>query len=197
MLTHGDAPAGSARGLTGTGCPRCRKSRAKILLQSAPCCRASSNARNVQQQLSMHHGTLPHEQDPPLPNTRRAWFKAIFIERTLELRREGAGGVRRCRGAQPGSLHSLLARHLVGVALEELVAHHGHAGQEGGILVEVHLVVPVAVQVAHQLLEAGLVRLFLPSGKRGQNEVFASRGASPGSPGRGTPGPGAAAPHLR
>lgn len=39
--------------------------------------------------------------------------------------------------------------------LEELV-HHGDAGQEDAVLLEVHLVVLVAVQVAHQFLELQL-----------------------------------------
>lgn len=59
--------------------------------------------------------------------------------------------------ARPSLLPGLLVRE----TLEELVAHHGDAGQEDAVLLEVHLVVPVAVQVAHQLLEGGFVRPFL------------------------------------
>lgn len=56
---------------------------------------------------------------------------------------------------------SLLPGLLIREAFKKLVAHHGDAGQEDAVLLEVHLVVPVAVQVAHQLLESSFIRPFL------------------------------------
>lgn len=56
---------------------------------------------------------------------------------------------------------SLLPGLLIWAAFEELIAHHSNAGQEDTVLLEVHLVVPVAVQVAHQLLKSSFIRPFL------------------------------------
>lgn len=56
---------------------------------------------------------------------------------------------------------SFLPGLLVGEALEELVAHHGDTGKEDGVLLEVHLVVLVVVQIAHQLLQGCFICLFL------------------------------------
>lgn len=65
---------------------------------------------------------------------------------------------------------SFLPGLLIGEAFEELVAHHGDAGQEDTVLLEIHLVVLVAVQVAHQLLECSFICPFL-RGKRLQVET--------------------------
>lgn len=45
--------------------------------------------------------------------------------------------------------HSFLPGLLIRAAFKELVTHHGNAGQEDRVLLEVHLIVLVAVQVAH------------------------------------------------
>ena len=58
---------------------------------------------------------------------------------------------------EPSFLPGLLIRE----ALEELVAHHGDAGEEDTVLLEVHLIVLVAIQVAHQLLERCFICSFL------------------------------------
>ena len=50
---------------------------------------------------------------------------------------------------------------LIRETFEELIAHHGNAGQEDAVLLEVHLVVLVAVQVAHQFLERSFICPFL------------------------------------
>lgn len=50
---------------------------------------------------------------------------------------------------------------LIRETFEELIAHHGDAGQEDAVLLEVHLVVLVAVQVAHQFLERSFICPFL------------------------------------
>lgn len=52
---------------------------------------------------------------------------------------------------------SLLPGLLIWAALKEFIAHHGNAGQEDTVLLEVNFIVPVAVQVAHQLLECSFI----------------------------------------
>lgn len=61
----------------------------------------------------------------------------------------------------PAQRPLLLPGLLIREAFEEFIAHHGDAGQEDTVLLEVNLVVSVAVQVAHQLLEGGFIRPFL------------------------------------
>lgn len=56
---------------------------------------------------------------------------------------------------------SFLPGLLIWEAFKEFITHHGDAGQEDTVLLEVHLVVPVAVQVAHQLLECSFICPFL------------------------------------
>ena len=50
---------------------------------------------------------------------------------------------------------------LIRETFKELIAHHGDTGQEDAVLLEVHLVVLVAVQVAHQFLERSFICPFL------------------------------------
>lgn len=57
-------------------------------------------------------------------------------------------------------------------ALEEVIAHDSDQGQENGVLLEVHLLVPVLIQVAHQLLQAVLIHLVLKA--RGDASVGCS-----------------------
>ena len=76
---------------------------------------------------------------------------------------------------------SFLPGLLIGEAFEELVAHHGDAGQEDAVLLEVHLVVLVAVQVAHQLLECSFICPFLREGEAaGRNQKSGGQGGSAG-----------------
>lgn len=56
---------------------------------------------------------------------------------------------------------SLLAGLFIWEVFKEFIAHHGDAGQEDAVLLEVYFVIPVAVQVAHQLLESSFIRPFL------------------------------------
>lgn len=78
-----------------------------------------------------------------------------FIEYKTERARGDPEGVRgRCSGPAGG-------------ALEEVVTHDGDERQEHRILLEIHLLVPVVVQVAHELLQALLLHLLLRARERG------------------------------
>lgn len=61
----------------------------------------------------------------------------------------------------PSEESSLLPGLFIWAAFKEFIAHHGDAGEEDAVLLEVYLVIPVAVQVAHQLLEPSFICPFL------------------------------------
>jgi hypothetical protein len=73
---------------------------------------------------------------------------------------------------------SLLPGLLIWAALKEFIAHHGNAGQEDTVLLEVNFIVPVAVQVAHHLLECSFICPFLAVEEEqleaNSNQIFAS-----------------------
>lgn len=68
---------------------------------------------------------------------------------------------RRPRPHTSSAESSLLPGLFIWAAFKEFIAHHGNAGQEDAVLLEVYFVIPVAVQVAHQLLESCFISLFL------------------------------------
>lgn len=69
---------------------------------------------------------------------------------------------------------------LIRETFEELIAHHGDAGQEDTVLLEVYLVVLVAVQVAHQFLERSFIRPFLQEEEATGENQKRSRGGGVG-----------------
>lgn len=70
----------------------------------------------------------------------------------------------------PSEESSLLPGLFIWAAFKEFIAHHGNAGEEDAVLLKVYFVIPVAVQVAHQLLESSFIRPFLEV-KEAQLEV--------------------------
>lgn len=117
---------------------------------------------------------VPRRRNPLIASMQRTLFKATFIERAK-------GSWEQQCSPEASAPCSLPAWHLVRAVLEEVVAHHGHAGQEGHVLLEIHLAVTVAVQIAHELLQAGLIGLSLPRSKRGVKMGFCIKGHIPES----------------